>query len=112
MLTMEKLTEFGIDPAEGLKRCMNKEEFFFKMIKMSLSNAYFDSLGGLIEAGDLDEAFEQAHALKGVLGNIAIAPLYEPMAAMTELLRAKKEADYAALYRPIKELRDRLLAEV
>ena len=112
MLTMERLAELGIDPAEGLKRCMNKEEFFFKMIKMSLSNAYFDSLGQLIEAGDLAEAFEQAHALKGVLGNIAIAPLYEPMAEMTELLRAKKDADYTALYRPIKELRDKLLAEI
>ena len=78
-----------------------------------LGSCFANSIGEkLIAEGDLAEAFEQAHALKGVLGNIAIAPLYEPMAEMTELLRAKKEVDYAARYRPIKELRDKLLAEI
>ncbi len=110
MLTLDKMKELGIDPKEGLTRCMNNEVFFFKMIAMAVSNEYFDTLGEFLKNNDLDNAFEAAHALKGVIGNLALAPIYEPLAEMTELLRAKKQADYMTMYRPIKEIRDQLLA--
>lgn len=110
MLTLDKLQELGIDPTEGMTRCMNNEVFFFKMITMAVSNDYFETLGESLEKNDLDNAFEAAHALKGVIGNLALKPIYEPLAEMTELLRAKKEADYVSMYRPIKEIRDQLLA--
>ena len=110
MITIEQLQEFGVDTKEGLTRCMNMEAFYFKMIKMGLSDGHFDSLGESIAAGNLDEAFEAAHALKGVIGNLALTPIYEPLAEMTEMLRAKKEADYETMYKPIKEMRDKLLA--
>ncbi len=110
MLTLEKLKELGIDPTEGMTRCMNNEVFFFKMISMAISNEYFETLGKALDAGDLDTAFEAAHALKGVIGNLALAPIYDPLSEMTELLRARKSADYISMYRPIKEIRDQLLA--
>ena len=110
MLTLEKIADLGIDPKEGLARCMNNEAFFFKMITMAVTNDYFETLGPALEKKDLAGAFEAAHALKGVIGNLALAPIYEPLAEMTELLRAKKEADYISMYRPIKEIRDQLLA--
>ncbi len=109
MLTLEKMEALGIDPKEGLARCMNNEDFFFKMVSLAISNEYFDSLGPALEKNDLDSAFEAAHALKGVIGNLALAPIYDPLSEMTELLRAKKAADYVSMYRPIKEIRDRLL---
>ena len=112
MLTIEKLQEFGVDTKEGLNRCMNNEGFYFKMLGMGLSNEYFDTLGNALDAGKLDEAFEAAHALKGVLGNLAITPLYNPLAELTEDLRAKKASDYVERYRPIKKLRDEMLALV
>ena len=110
MLTLDKMKELGIDPKEGMTRCMNNEVFFFKMISMAISNEYFDTLGKALDEGDLDTAFEAAHALKGVIGNLALAPIYTPLAEMTELLRARKLVDYASMYRPIKEIRDQLLA--
>ena len=110
MLTLEKMAELGIDPKEGLTRCMNNEVFFFKMVAMAVANEYFDTLGDSLEKNDFGSAFEAAHALKGVIGNLALAPIYEPLAEMTELLRAKQEADYVSMYRPIKEIRDQLLA--
>ena len=48
----------------------------------------------VVEAGDKDAAFEAAHQLKGVLGNLALTPMYEPVAEMTELLRARADAEY------------------
>jgi len=110
MLTLDKLTEFGVDTKEGLTRCMNNEGFYFKMIDLGLSNEYFDTLEDALQQGKLEEAFEAAHALKGVIGNLALAPIYTPLAEMTEMLRAKKDADYVTMYRPIKEMRDKMLA--
>ena len=110
MLTLEKMRELGIDPKEGLTRCMNNEDFFFKMVSMAVCNEYFETLGHALDKGDLDTAFEAAHALKGVIGNLALAPIYNPLSEMTELLRVRKPMDYSSMYRPIKEIRDQLLA--
>lgn len=112
MLTIEILNEFGVNTKEGLTRCMNNEKFYFRMLKMGLASDQFDKLGTALEEGKLDDAFEAAHALKGVLGNLALTPVYNPLAEMTELLRAGKDADYVEMYKPILELRNKLLAMV
>lgn len=110
MLTIEKLEELGIDTKEGLNRCMNKEAFYFKMLAMGLSNEHFNNLENALKSKDRSAAFESAHALKGVVGNLALTPLYGPLSELTELLRADEEADYLAMYKPVKEMRDKLLA--
>ena len=112
MLTIEKLQQYGVNTKEGLARCMNMEAFYFRMLGMGLKNDSFEKLGKALEEKNLDEAFEQAHALKGVVGNLALTPIYNPLADMTEMLRAKKDADYVAMYAPIKEIRDKLVAEL
>lgn len=112
MLTIEKLQGYGINTKEGLARCMGMEKFYFRMLGMGLKNDSFEKLGKALEDNNFEEAFEQAHALKGVVGNLAITPIYEPLAEMTEMLRAKKDADYLTMYKPIKEMRDKLVAEL
>lgn len=112
MLTIEMLQSYGVNTKEGLARCMNMQAFYFRMLGMGLKNDSFEKLGKFLEEGNLDEAFEQAHALKGVVGNLALTPIYNPLAEMTEMLRAKKDADYVAMYAPIKEIRDKLVAEL
>lgn len=112
MITIEKLQEFGVDTKEGLTRCMNNQNFYFKMLKMGLSNDMFEKLEKALTEKNSEEAFEAAHALKGVLGNLALTPIYTPLAEMTEMLRAGKEADYMAMYTPILNLRNELLAQV
>ena len=109
MITIDKLKEFGVDTKEGLTRCMNNEMFYFKMIQMGLSDNHFEMLGDAIKAKNIDDAFEAAHALKGVIGNLALAPIYEPLDKMTEMLRAHEDADYATIYEPIKDMRDKML---
>ena len=108
MVTIEQLEEFGVDTKEGLTRCMNNQTFYLKMLKMGLGNDQFEKLDQALSANNIDEAFEAAHALKGVLGNLAITPIYKPLAEMTEMLRAKKSADYVEMYKPILELRQKL----
>ena len=70
----------------------------------------FDGCGSarLVAAGDLKTAFESAHALKGVLGNLSLTPLYDKVSEITELLRARTETDYSPLLSEISALRDGL----
>ncbi|MCR4909577.1 MAG: Hpt domain-containing protein [Lachnospiraceae bacterium] len=109
MTTLEKLKEFGADTEEGLARCMNNEEFYLKMVDMGIRDERFEALKEALEKNDLEGAFDMTHALKGALGNLALTPLYRHVSEMTELLRAKEDADYMTLYQEMIDYRTRLL---
>ena len=94
MITIDGLNALGAHTKEGLERCLNNEAFYLRMVGMALADDGYERLKAAIEAHDLDEAFERAHALKGSLGNVALTNLLEPIAEMTEDLRARKDIDY------------------
>ncbi len=104
MLTIDKLNSYGANTEEGLERCLNNQEFYFKLIDMAINDEAFIKLKDELENKNLDEAFKIAHSLKGVLGNLALNPLYELASTITELLREKKNIDY-------KEYIDKLLTK-
>lgn len=110
MITIESLKSYGANVEEGLARCLNKEDFYIKMVNLGLKDERFDKLADILAAKDLDSAFEACHALKGVIGNLALTPLYEPISKMTELLRANTDTDYSELVAEVKSQRDKLLA--
>ena len=109
-MTVQGLADYGADVEEGLRRCLNNEAFYLRLAGIAAADEGFDRLAAQIGAGDLDGAFDSAHALKGVLGNLFLTPLYEPVAEITELLRARKDADYAPLVETILARRDQLRA--
>ena len=86
-MTLENLKACGANTAEGLARCMNNEPLYLRLVGMALVDGHFDALKTALEAGDARAAFEAAHALKGTFGNLALTPIYEPVCALTELLR-------------------------
>ena len=91
MLDINKLREFGADVESGLERCMNNEGFYLKLVEKSLGDNSFDKLVEAIDSNDLEGAFEAAHSLKGVTGNLALTPIFNPLCELVELLRGKKE---------------------
>ena len=93
-MTIEQLKEFGADVETGLQRCVNNEEFYLSMITKAISDDSFDKLKAAIDAKDYDTAFEISHALKGVLTNLALLPIADPVTVMMEFLRHKTETDY------------------
>ena len=95
MLTIESLKALGADTETGLARCVNNEDFYLSMVKIVLEDNGYDELKALIDSHSIPEAFERAHALKGILGNVSLTTLYEPVAEMTEELRAGKDIDYS-----------------
>ena len=106
MLTIDSLRQFGANVSEGLGRCMNNEAFYLRMVRLSLAYVNFDKLLRAAEQNDLDAAFEAAHALKGVLANLARTPMSVPADELCEALRTRTPADYVPEARRLLELRD------
>ena len=110
MITLEQLRAWGADTDEALPRCLNNETFYLRLVGIAVAEPSFDRLRESLEAGDLDKAFEQAHALKGMTGNLALTPIDRPVREMTELLRGRTEMDYRPLLSEIMDRRAELLA--
>jgi len=110
MLTIEKLRAWGANVDEAMARCLNNEAFYLRLADKALQDPNFDRLKEAVAAGDLDRAFEAAHALKGVLANLALTPILDPVLEITELLRSRTQTDYAPLLARIDEQKARLLA--
>lgn len=108
MLTIDALREYGAAVDEGLKRCMNLEEFYLDLIKTLAADQRTAQLREAVESGDLKGGFELAHALKGMCTNLALDPLSEPVVEITELLRAGTQTDYGPLLDRIDEQKRRL----
>ena len=108
MITIDELKQFGANTDEGVARCMGNEEFYLKLVSTVPGQKEFTVLSDKIAEGDLSAAFEAAHALKGVLGNLSLTPLYEKVCEITELLRSKTDMDYSELLSEIKGLKETL----
>ncbi|MBP0954305.1 MAG: Hpt domain-containing protein [Oscillospiraceae bacterium] len=97
MLTIDDLRAFGADVDEGLMRCMNKEDFYLMLVGRAIDDQRLTVLEQQLAAGDLDAAFETAHALKGLYATLSLTPLTGPVSEMTELLRTRTDTDYSEL---------------
>ena len=108
MLTIDALKNYGANVEEGLSRCINNQALYLRLAGTVVDEKNFDKLHNALAANNLNEAFEAAHALKGVLGNLAITPLYDKVVEITELLRARTEMDYSQLEAEIQAKREEL----
>ena len=109
-VTIEDLRAYGANVDEGLGRCFGNEEFYLKLVNMIKDNQDFDKLKIALTDHNFKEAFEAAHALKGVLGNLSLTPMYEPVSEITELLRQETDMDYSGLLTAIIEAYERFMA--
>ena len=111
MLTLDQLRAWGADTESGLKRCMNNEAFYLRMVDKAMrNNTSFDQLRDAVEAGDLEHGYEIAHALKGVMANLSLTPICNPVAEITELLRSRTAVDYSPLLTEILKEKDALVS--
>jgi len=97
MMTIDALKQLGANTEEGLGRCLNNEAFYLRLAGMALQDDKYGKLREAVEAGDLKAGFEYAHALKGMLANVALTNLLAPISEMTEALRAREQRDYSGL---------------
>ena len=93
-MIIDDLKAYGVDTDTALKRCVNNEALFLKLIKKVPEMGEFDRLKESIASKDLESAFSYAHAIKGNVSNLEITPIKDPVSEMTELLRAREDVDY------------------
>ncbi len=108
MAKLEDLRSYGANVEEGLNRCVNNEGFYLKMINKAVEDNSFEELYSAVNSKDLEKAFEIAHALKGVLANLALTPICEPVSEIVELLRNRTDTDYSEYLERIRVKREEL----
>lgn len=108
MLTIENLKQFGADVDTGLARCVNREDLYFRLIKMVPTNSGFFSIKEDIASKNYEGAFQAAHSLKGICANLSLDPLTKVISELTELLRNPKDMDYSTYLEEMELQRSRL----
>ena len=58
----------GIDPDDALKRLMNSETLYLRLLKKLLDDKTFSELKKAVEERDHELMFRASHTLKGVAG--------------------------------------------
>lgn len=88
MDVIEKLSEWGCDTQKAIERMLGDRELYVNMLYKYREMLDIQGLCALIEDKKTGEAFETAHNLKGVFGNLSLDPLYKLTCRIVDILRA------------------------
>lgn len=83
------MTEAGVDVKDGMGRFVGKLDLFVKIFRKYDDDNNMELLREAMEAGNVDAAFNAAHTLKGVCGNLSMKKMFDVASQMTEFLREK-----------------------
>jgi len=86
MTVKEFYTAIGASYDEAMSRLMN-DDFAKRMLSRFPADQSYAKLAASMEGTDTDDAFTQAHTLKGLCANLSLGRLSDRVAAITELLR-------------------------
>lgn len=108
----ERLRVAGADMDGAMNRLMNDEKLYATCFNYFMEDPSFAALGEALRAKDYAAAFEAAHALKGVAGNLGLTQLYQLSGQLVEPLRhgRPESADLERLYDTLTKERDSLKA--
>ncbi|MEA5020379.1 MAG: Hpt domain-containing protein [Gordonibacter sp.] len=102
-ILMKRLDEYGADVEGAMARFLNDEELYESCFVSFLEDEAFLQLNEALKCGDYERAFDAAHTLKGVAGNMGLTPMYCAVCAIVEPLREKKGSDLMVLHAGIVE---------
>ena len=83
------LTEAGINVDTALKRFLDDEEMYFEFLNSFVEDTLMSRLKQAVQNGSVDDAFEVAHALKGLCANLSIDSMSKMIVPMVEILRGR-----------------------
>ena len=81
------LLDAGVDLDRTMERFMNNEGLYLKFLKRFPEDPNYAQMKENIENRQYEEAFKNAHTLKGLSGNLGLEPFYQTISALTEQLR-------------------------
>lgn len=91
------LEEGGINVEEAMQRFMNNEKLWTKFLKKFKADLSYENLVKAIEEKEWNKAFEAAHTLKGITGNLALSKLHDLVSRQTDYLRGENNDFEAAV---------------
>lgn len=91
---MTKMTMYGADVPAALNRLLDDAQLYERCVTAFTQDAGFAALQKAIADADYNEAFVQAHTLKGVAANLSLTPL---LLAVSDLVEALRAQNYSAL---------------
>ena len=92
-----QLEEGGADVEGMLKRFMGNDGIYLKFLGKFPNDPNYANLGINMESANYEEAYKCAHALKGVVGNLGLTPIFENVSALVEELRNKAAEEVDAV---------------
>lgn len=91
-----QLEENGADVEATLKRFMGNDAIYLKFLGKFPNDPNYANLGLNMESENFEEAYKCAHALKGVVGNLGLTPIFDNVSVLVEELRNKTNAEVDA----------------
>lgn len=92
-----ELRSIGVDVDAALERMVGNEDLYAKLLEMFLDDESFDNLKASFADGNIEDAFNAAHSIKGTAGNLGLDNITGPVIPMVEILRAGNSEGVAEL---------------
>lgn len=83
----QQLSKAGIDMKEVEDRFMGNMEMLEHFLLKFTHEQSFQKMVESMELGDVENAYEAAHSLKGVAANLSMIPLNGPIAKQSDYLK-------------------------
>ena len=98
----DTLEAYGVDYQTTMDRFLGNETLYRSLLDRLFEDDSLQKLGGALASGDTAKAFEAAHTLKGVTGNMGLTPLYAALCTLVEPLRTgERRDDYPMLFQAV-----------
>lgn len=94
----EVLKEWNCDIEGAMERFLDDKALYEEFVESIVEEENFSLLKNSFDEKNYEEAFEYAHTLKGVTGNLGLTPLYEVICNLVEELREKRYEEVEQYY--------------
>lgn len=81
------LKSLNVNLEETMSRFLNKEDFYFRFLKQLPDDPNYDKLVQSMTEGNFEEAFKNAHTLRGLSLNLGLNNMGRVAGELTECLR-------------------------
>ncbi len=98
MDVLQALKVAGVDVDGAMERFVQDRELYESCLKIFADDPDFENLGQAIEVKDYQRAFNAAHTLKGVSGNLGLTPLFDAVSQIVESLRCSTYVEIGVKY--------------
>lgn len=105
-MLLKELKSWGCEVDKTMERFIGDEELYEACLHTVLQDKSFDKLGTALKEGQILEAFDSAHTLKGVLANLGLTPMYDIVVRIVEPLRVGKTAGLLPVYEELLRAKD------